>query len=240
MTLYIALGAAIISLALLGLLFWRESLLRQHRITLDKVRPVLEGARDEQIRLRAELDAAHARFDEFAAVDPATGLPNERCFQRDVRMEWGHTLRFKRPIALIYAAIDDFPAFSDNASPELVVELLRNVGGTLEAESRRISDRLFLLSGNRFAILLREVEPAGAFAVAERMQLRIHAMGILKPSDPHGGSLTLAMGVATSTSHRPGQSADDLVHAAEQALRAAQSAGTGRIATRVVEAPTVN
>ncbi|MGB0713430.1 MAG: GGDEF domain-containing protein [Gammaproteobacteria bacterium] len=240
MTLYFILAVGILCLVLLGLLIWRESLLRQHRITLDKVRPVLEGARDEQIRLRAELDKAEARFDQFAALDPATGLPNEHYFERDLRMEWGHTQRFKRPIALLYVAIDDLAVFAEGADPALVAELLRKVGSALDAESRRISDRLFLLSEHRFAILLREVEPDGAFSVGERMQMRVHAMGILKPSDPAGGTLTTSVGVATSTSHRPGQSADDLAHAAQQALDAARASGTGRIATQSVEAPTVN
>jgi diguanylate cyclase (GGDEF)-like protein len=87
------------------------------------------------------------------------------------------------------------------------------------------SDLVARYGGEEFAVMLPETTIGGALMVAEKIRHGIHELNIPHASAP-GEQVTISIGIASAA---PGfdNPPDDLIHAADQALRRAKrKAGT--------------
>jgi diguanylate cyclase (GGDEF)-like protein len=153
-----------------------------------------------------------------ALTDLQTGLPN--------RLHWDTVFGVifaagdrGIPLTVILVEVDHFQAWHRNADPADLSRALRAMGSALSATTRG-TDLVARVEEERFAFLLLDCNMAGGRLVADRVD------GLLDPFREMTG-LSISMGVAVY--NRDMARHEDLLGAANKALRAAQAQGGNQI-----------
>jgi diguanylate cyclase (GGDEF)-like protein len=153
-----------------------------------------------------------------AHTDILTGLPNRRRFDEEFARAFGSTRRRNGALALAIIDIDRFKLYNDAFGHQAGDVALHAIGQAIADSVSRSGDFAARYGGEEFVIILEDTTLAGAVEVAERVRAAVDATGILAPS---GAPLTVSAGVAV---RHPTDSADDLLHHADEALYRAKDA----------------
>ena len=193
----------------------------QHEV-LETQRQVLEANAALQERTR-QLEAANALLERLSNFDSLTGIPNRRYFERFYGLEWRRAAREAKWITLIMIDVDFFKAYNDHHGHLAGDACLKLISQTLDQVVNRASDVVCRYGGEEFVVVLSGTDLDGAREVAERMCQRIRSL----PS-PHGGPVTVSMGIASEI---PQASAnpEELLMRSDQALYQAKANGRNRI-----------
>lgn len=177
--------------------------------------------------MRSEKERAMAA----AAVDPVTGIATRRVFEERLNHEWQRAQRTGGSVGVILLDIDRFKAFNDTYGHVAGDACLAQVAQAARGCVLRSTDLFARYGGEEFAAILRDVPPATALGIAERMRKAVSALQI-----PHAqttaGFVTASFGVAAA----PPASEDPrpLLRRADRALYSAKTAGRNRA---VLESP---
>lgn len=175
----------------------------------------------------AGLLAANVRLAAQATTDALTGLGNRRRFDEVLAQEWDRAVRGCRPLSLILIDADCFKGFNDTYGHQRGDEALRLIAGSIRAAANRASDMVCRIGGEEFAVVLPEIDVAGAIIVAERVRTAVMGWAMPHAVGPHA-VLTVSCGVASL----PGvlaHNAAALVAEADAALYAAKGAGRNQV-----------
>ncbi len=149
-----------------------------------------------------------------ALTDQQTGLPNRLHFDTVFEVTFAAARR-GIPLTLLLLEIDGFVRWSADAGPAMGGRTLRSLGLTV-AGGVRMSDLVARTEEARIAVALLDCDLAGGEVVAQRLQ------GLLDPFRKEAG-LRVSMGGAQARASMVHP--EDLISAAERALRAAQARG---------------
>ncbi len=181
-------------------------------------------ALERQVRERtAEAEKMHQQAVKASRTDVLTGLPNRRAFYDRATRELERASRYGRPVSLIMLDIDRFKAVNDTHGHAAGDEVLRHLADILRRDKRG-NDLVGRLGGEEFSLLLPEASPDEALNLAERIRAAIAA----SPAVHNGQSIaySASFGVARQ---QPGDSLENILHRADQALYAAKEAGRNRV-----------
>jgi len=92
----------------------------------------------------------------------------------------------------------------------------------------RARDLVARIGGEEMAVIMPEVDLAGALVVAERMRLAIHGAAIVQGPLAAHPVVTISVGV-TATRDPANTAIDDLVRSADRALYRAKDMGRNRV-----------
>ncbi len=181
-----------------------------------------------QLRLKALGDALRAS----ALTDGLTGLANRRRFDQALRAECERARRGGDSLALLLVDVDHFKRYNDHYGHVSGDACLREVGMAIRAAIRRPADLAARYGGEEFAVLLPQIDAAGARAMAQRIVDAIAAQAL-----PHAAAPTRVVSVSVGwAAARPDLDPDiiasrgeALVEAADRRLYAAKAAGRGRV-----------
>jgi diguanylate cyclase (GGDEF)-like protein len=166
-----------------------------------------------------------ARYEEYAYIDPLTGIPNRRSFDEAIEREWRRTQRFPGPISVIIFDIDRFKDFNDRFGHPAGDQRLIAVARTIADAARRTGDHAARYGGEEFAMLLPGTGLEGAVAIAESVRLSVR-------ESTEAQRLTVSAGCATafpfSDTLDTGRPAT-LLAAADAALYVAKTSGRDRV-----------
>jgi diguanylate cyclase (GGDEF)-like protein len=161
-----------------------------------------------------------------AITDDLTGLVNRRRFIEALDAEIARARSFGSALAIVLADLDNFKQVNDEFGHHGGDVVLRTFADLVRSHVRDV-DVSGRIGGEEFAILLPETDAAGAAHVAERMRESLNAVSI--PLSEHDSVRAAAsFGVAVL---EPGQSGDDLLRAADEALYRAKDEGKNRVVT---------
>jgi diguanylate cyclase (GGDEF)-like protein len=167
--------------------------------------------------LKDRLDGLVERFADAAREDPVTGMRNRRAFDEAFELEVERAHRTGRSLSLVLGDLDHFKEVNDRLGHPWGDEVLRRAGEMLRSTNRRI-DLAARVGGEEFAVLLPDSDERGAHVAAERMRRAIRD-GFADDPLP----VTMSFGIASFPAH--GESTDDLMESADQALYTAKEIG---------------
>ena len=169
---------------------------------------------------------AEADLASLAITDGLTGLANRRRFEEVIQREWARTHRSGKSLALLMIDADRFKQFNyvhGHARGDQVLKLLARV---IEQATRRAGDLGARYGGEEFAVVLPEMDTAGAMHVAETIRNEFTKAGTKFMSDTDM-ACTVSIGVKCMA---PGgnESVEQFVASADAALYQAKREGRDR------------
>ncbi len=170
------------------------------------------------IRLREKLRLQAIR-------DPLTGIFNRRYMEETLRREICRSRRNGNAIGIIAAHVDGFPELSERHGRAAGDAVLKGLGKFLASRVRG-SDIPCRYGGEEFALVLTDAAPEATVKRAEQIRHEAGRVALSfrgKPIPP----VTLSFGVAVYP--RNGETAEDILRAADSALRASREEGGIRI-----------
>ena len=171
--------------------------------------------------LQEELVEQSRRLESLIFEDALTGLANRRSILTSLNGQVSGARRHHRPLSVAIMDIDHFKAINDRHGHAAGDSVLAAVAGNLR-RNLRAEDQLGRLGGEEFLALLPDADGAAAQAAAEK--LRRSARGVRVDHDGRLLGVTVSLGWATWDGETP----DELLRRADEALYAAKAAGRDR------------
>jgi diguanylate cyclase (GGDEF)-like protein/PAS domain S-box-containing protein len=171
----------------------------------------------ERKALAEEREALIAEVQKLAASDALTGLPNRRVLDDQLPREMARALRAGTNLSLAIIDIDHFKAYNDTYGHLAGDAVLRDCAAAWD-EALRGEDTILRFGGEEFLVVLPDCGAPEATEIVER----------LRAATP--GGQTCSAGLAV---WRPGETVDDLVGRADQALYKAKESGRDRLISAV-------
>lgn len=163
---------------------------------------------------------------EMAVTDQLTGLHNRRYMSRHLENLMEQSVRTGKPLAFAILDIDFFKAVNDTYGHDIGDEVLREFAQRITANIRGI-DLACRFGGEEFVVVMPDTDISFAYAVSERLRKQIECAPVVISRAPGKVEVTASIGLAAYTGE--GDSADALLHRADQALYQAKRSGRNRV-----------
>lgn len=172
------------------------------------------------------IQSLRARLQNLAATDPLTGLYNRSMLFKVAGMLISSARRHKQELAVLSVDVDGCKRINEKYGRAGGDAAIRVIADTL-FEQLRTSDVIGRVGGNEFALFLPATDEYRASMVAEKLRAAVEAIPFT-----WGGSnivLTISVGIADIQPHH--KTPDDMLRAADYALRHAKRTGRNRTFT---------
>ncbi|MBI1330979.1 MAG: PleD family two-component system response regulator [Alphaproteobacteria bacterium] len=163
---------------------------------------------------------------EMAITDQLTGLHNRRYMSRHLDTLIGNARRSGKPISFLIMDIDHFKSVNDTHGHDIGDEVLREFAGRISANVRGI-DLACRYGGEEFVVVMPDTDVTFASTIAERLRASVEATPFKISRAPNNLCITISIGIASSECGD--DSADALLHRADQALYRAKREGRNRV-----------
>lgn len=157
--------------------------------------------------------------------DPLTGLFNRRYMEESLERELRRAARNDQFVGILMLDLDHFKQFNDTFGHQAADTLLRVFGDFLNQRTRG-QDIACRYGGEEFALILTGATLDAARQRAELLREEVKNM-VVQHAGQILGQVTFSMGVSAFPVH--GATAEELLHAADQALYRAKSEGRDRV-----------
>jgi len=164
----------------------------------------------KQVEALGKMEVRTEEVYKLAVLDPLTGLYNRRSGEQRLAQEMSRSTRNGHPLTILALDLDDLKQVNDKFGHPAGDELIRSFGDRLNRAIRG-SDLAVRLGGDEFLVLLPECKPEGVRQVLSRLAgLQVECKG-------HLVEVSFSAGWTNFT---PGESAEELVRRADDALYA--------------------
>lgn len=163
-------------------------------------------------------------LERLVVSDPLTGLYNRRYLIERLGQEMNRVDRYGGRLAFAMIDLDEFKPVNDKYGHVFGDRVLRAVSSEI-TRSLRTPDVAARYGGDEFAVILPQTQPEGALRVCERIRSAVEQLSV--NAGDAKVSVTCTLGVADY----PGEgisTAEELIHAADEALYGAKRAGKNR------------
>ena len=222
-TLLCIIGLMLYLLSLANVAHLRATKLQESRQKLHQGESVLNETNAALQQRLAQVQTLQVQLSEQANRDPLTGMYNRRYLDVAMARELQRCRLEAQPLSVILIDVDFFKRVNDNHGHAAGDEVLRVLAQLLRKNTRAV-DVACRIGGEEFLVILPTMPQQTARERAEQYRLAFAATTVM-----HEGvaiQSTLSLGIATYPGH--GQTQDDLVHCADQALYQAKSEGRNR------------
>lgn len=161
----------------------------------------------------------HAQAESNALTDPLTGLPNARYMALRFDEEASRARRTTRPFQVVMLDLDDFKIVNDTFGHKVGDKMLREMARIIQTQLREY-DFLARYAGDEFVAIVQElvgnqVEELRGRIEAAVSEFSLHVRG--------GGRACVGISIGTATYGVEGETLDQLLVAADQAMYRAKS-----------------
>jgi diguanylate cyclase (GGDEF)-like protein len=184
---------------------------------------------DEKVKQRTQqLEDAIKKLDEIASTDSLTGLANRRAFTEGFDGLFERSNMDDTELACIIVDLDGFKPVNDTLGHKTGDELLVLAASVLKENSRE-TDMVARLGGDEFVILMPNTEQEQAAEISRRILAKFCQEAHDMIVDPEvAQKVSFSMGMALRKAFTP-DTAEDLLHQADQALYDAKAQGKARL-----------
>ena len=169
-------------------------------------------------------DEANRRL---AALDELTGVANRRSIIAALDRDVGRAIRTHESMAVMMVDIDHFKRINDTCGHLAGDQVLRCVVDVIQHRIRA-QDIVGRYGGEEFLVVLADTSAQGARQLAEQLRAAVQAAQRAHAGESLG--VTVSVGVFGGRLE-PGDSWDQLIHAADMALYRAKQEGRNRVET---------
>ncbi len=208
----LSLGVSIVGVTLIG-----------HALVLRRRYAALVGQLHARER---ELQETNTLLRQQSRTDALTGLANRLRLREDFTDVDAQAKRYGQGYCLILIDLDHFKQYNDDHGHQAGDLVLARVADMIN-ENMRASDRAYRYGGEELLLLLRDQELDAGYALAERHRLKLRSQALPHALNPPHGVVTLSAGVAAA---QPGETPEQVLHRADQALYEAKALGRHRTA----------
>ena len=164
------------------------------------------------------------QLQKLANHDSLTGLYNRRRFNEELKREVMNVMRKDLSSALFFIDLDQFKYINDACGHPAGDRLLRKVADELQRSISR-DDAIARFGGDEFAIIVRNVDVAGAESAAETILTNMRRMAHIEGEQVFHVHCSIGITImAGDNLHQ-----DELINQADIACREAKSAGRNRM-----------
>jgi two-component system cell cycle response regulator len=163
---------------------------------------------------------------EMAITDQLTGLHNRRYMSRHLDALMGNAKKSGRPLAFVIMDIDFFKHVNDTYGHDIGDEVLKEFASRISANVRGI-DLACRYGGEEFVVAMPDTDMVSAFNIAERLRQSIETTPVRISRDPGALNITISIGIAQAEGE--GDTAEALLHRADQALYRAKRTGRNKV-----------
>jgi len=163
---------------------------------------------------------------EMAITDQLTGLHNRRYMARHLDNLLSDSQKSGKELAFVIMDIDFFKSVNDTHGHDIGDEVLREFAKRIASNVRGI-DLVCRFGGEEFVVVMPDTDVAYAYTIAERLRKSIETTPIEISRAPGKLSITISIGIAKSEG--AGDTAETLLHRADQALYRAKRTGRNRV-----------
>lgn len=193
---------------------------------IGKVRDELRGMREKVTTTEAELTKLQNELDSMSAEarhDTLTGALNRKGLSEALERELANVQRHDTPLCVALLDIDNFKKLNDSKGHATGDAALTHLV-TVTRESMRTQDTLARFGGEEFVILMPDTVMADGIDAMTRLQRALTKRFFLAGSEKI--LITFSAGVAQLAA---GESGDDGIKRADQAMYLAKRAGKNRV-----------
>jgi two-component system cell cycle response regulator len=163
---------------------------------------------------------------EMAITDQLTGLHNRRYMERHLSNLISNAGKTGRPLAFLIMDIDYFKSVNDTHGHDIGDEVLREFSARIGANVRGL-DLACRYGGEEFVVVMPDTDISFAYMVAERLRRSVETTPFDISRDPKKLNITISIGIASSEGEK--DTAEALLHRADQALYRAKRDGRNRV-----------
>ena len=161
----------------------------------------------------------HAEAESNALTDPLTGLPNARYLALRFDEEASRARRNARPFQVVMLDLDDFKIVNDTFGHKVGDKMLREMGRIIQAQLREY-DFLARYAGDEFVAIVQELVGNQVDDLRSRIETTVSEFSL---SVRGRGQARVGISVGTATYGVEGETLDQLLVAADQAMYCAKS-----------------
>ena len=169
-------------------------------------------------KANADLKKALNKMERLAVTDKLTGTYNRRKFDEIIEQETSRAARYHSPLSILMLDIDHFKEFNDQHGHHIGDQVLQTFVRIIKAHLRS-TDSMTRWGGDEFIILSPGIDLQKATLLAEKLRTLVEQHRFFSRRD-----LNVSISVGVTEYHR-GESVDDLVRRADQALYQAKANG---------------
>lgn len=178
----------------------------------------------------------HAQAESNALTDPLTGLPNARYMALRFDEEASRARRNLRPFQVVMLDLDDFKIVNDTFGHKVGDKMLREMGRIIQGQLREY-DFLARYAGDEFVAIVQELVGNQVEELRHRIETAVSEFCL---SVRGGGEARVGISVGTATYGVEGETLDQLLVAADQAMYRAKSSHKLDKLSRNAETVTAN
>jgi two-component system cell cycle response regulator len=165
---------------------------------------------------------------EMAITDQLTGLHNRRYMSRHLDNLVTTAGQNGKPLSFLILDIDYFKSVNDGHGHDIGDEVLKEFANRISANVRGI-DLACRYGGEEFVVVMPDTDVSLAYTIAERLRKSIETTPIVISRAPGKLNITISIGIAAAEG--TADTADALLHRADQALYSAKRNGRNRVVT---------
>ncbi|HCX31476.1 MAG TPA: hypothetical protein DHU55_17160 [Blastocatellia bacterium] len=161
----------------------------------------------------------HAEAESNALTDPLTGLPNARHIALRFDEEASRARRTGRPFQVVMLDLDDFKLVNDTFGHKVGDKMLREMGRIIQTQLREY-DFLARYAGDEFVAIVQELIGTQVEDLRSRIETAVSEFSLHLRGR---GQARVGISVGTATYGVEGETLDQLLVAADQAMYRAKS-----------------
>jgi diguanylate cyclase (GGDEF)-like protein len=166
----------------------------------------------------------HEEIFRLSTVDGLTQVYNRRYFMETLERELSRARRYDRPLALLIFDIDHFKQCNDTYGHRAGDYVLRHIAEVINSRARKV-DVVARYGGEEFAIILPEIDLAGADLFGEKIRKMVEAESFVFEGKKI--AITVSIGVAELAAECA--NADDLIKTSDRRLYLAKEGGRNKV-----------
>jgi diguanylate cyclase (GGDEF)-like protein len=190
-------------------------------------------------RVKTHIQIVHQMrvIERLGLVDPLTNIPNRRCFDDRLGIEWRRAVREKKPLAFLMMDVDKFKNYNDTWGHPQGDVLLKAISRVFISAARRPGDLAARIGGEEFGVLLPDADLEAALSIAEEIRSRVEDLKIPTADGKTKTGATISIGVISLVPAGDMLIAD-FISAADRRLYAAKERGRNQVCSEDPETPT--